>query len=311
MKDFKNILVVQTAFIGDVILTLPLVQVCKKMFPAAAIDVIVTPAAKELCANHPDIRHADAFDKRGVDRGICGLLRVARRLRSRSYNVALIPHRSMRSAVLARLARVPVRIGFDRSAGRLLLTGIVPYRKELHEIDRNLSLLSAFRSASYRRELPKLYPSEADRKKVDRLLVELEVGHPENLVAVAPGTIWNTKRWLKERFASLAVNLDEAGLETVLIGGPEDEQLCRDVRTLSGSSHVYDASGMLSLLQSAELLRRCKILVCNDSAPLHLATAVETPVVAVFGATVPAFGFGPSGPFDVVVETKGLKCRPC
>ncbi len=179
------------------------------------------------------------------------------------------------------------------------------------QIDRNLSLLSAFRSASYRREPPRLYPSEADRKKIDRLLVELEVGHPENLVAVAPGTIWNTKRWHKERFASLAVNLDEAGLETILIGGPEDEQLCRDVRTLSGSSRVYDASGMLSLLQSAELLRRCKILVCNDSAPLHLATAVGTPVVAVFGATVPAFGFGPSGPFDTVVETKGLKCRPC
>jgi heptosyltransferase-2 len=128
---------------------------------------------------------------------------------------------------------------------------------------------------------------------------------------MAPGTIWNTKRWPKERFASLAVNFDEAGLEVVLIGGTEDEGICSEIRSLSKSSLVHDASGALTLLQSAELIRRCQLLVCNDSAPMHLATAVGTPVVAIFGATVPAFGFGPTGPFDVVVEVQGLKCRPC
>jgi heptosyltransferase-2 len=159
--------------------------------------------------------------------------------------------------------------------------------------------------------LPRLYPAEADQKRIDRLLVELEIARPDQLVAVAPGTIWNTKRWLKERFSSLAVNLDEAGLEIVLLGGREDQTLCNEIRTLSGSSHVYNTAGMLNLLQSVELIRRCRILICNDSAPMHMAAAVGTPVVAVFGATVPAFGFGPSGPRDLVVETQGLKCRPC
>jgi heptosyltransferase II len=311
MRDFKNILVVQTAFIGDVILTLPLVQVCKKLFPNAIIDVVVTPAAKELCSNHPDIHETIEFDKRGTDRGVGGLVRLSRLLRSRHYDLAVVPHRSLRSAVLAFLSRIPARIGFDRSSGRVLLTKTVQYSQDAHEIDRNLSLLKPVSDGVVPRELPRLYPSESDKKKVDRLLVELEVARPDKLVAIAPGTIWNTKRWLKERFSSLAVNLDEAGLETVLIGGRDDQLLCDEVRILSGSSHVYNTAGMLSLLQSVELIRRCNVLICNDSAPVHMAAAAGTPVVAVFGATVPAFGFGPSGPLDVVVERAGLKCRPC
>jgi heptosyltransferase-2 len=311
MKAFKNIVVVQTAFLGDVILTLPLVQVCKKLFPDAAIDVVVTPLARELCANHRDIREAIAYDKRGSDAGLAGLLRLSRSLRSRTYDLALVPHRSLRSAALVALSRIPTRIGFNRSAGRMLLTGTVQYNRTIHEIDRNLSLLDPIIDTPAARELPRLYPAEADQKRIDRLLVELEIARPDQLVAVAPGTIWNTKRWLKERFSSLAVNLDEAGLEIVLLGGREDQTLCNEIRTLSGSSHVYNTAGMLNLLQSVELIRRCRILICNDSAPMHMAAAVGTPVVAVFGATVPAFGFGPSGPRDLVVETQGLKCRPC
>ena len=311
MKDFKNILVVQTAFIGDLILTLPLVQICKKLFPASAIDVVVTPDGKELCANHPDIREAIAFDKRGADRGVGGLMRLSRSLRSRFYDLALVPHRSLRSAALVSLSRIPVRIGFDRSSGKLLLTETVQYSRTVHEIDRNLSLLKPVSEATVPRQLPRLYPSESDKSRVDRLLVELEIVGPETLVAIAPGTLWNTKRWLKERFSSLAVNLHKSGLEIVLIGGRDDQILCDEVRTHSSSSHVYSAAGMLSLLQSVELIRRCKVLICNDSAPMHMAAAAGTPVVAIFGATVPAFGFGPSGPEDVVVETQGLKCRPC
>ncbi len=311
MRDFKNILVIQTAFVGDVILTLPLIQACKRLFPDSAVDVVVTPNAKELCANHPDIREVIAFDKRGADRGAGGLMRLSRMLRSRTYDLALVPHRSMRSAALAMLSRIPVRIGFNRSAGRVLLTDTVEYSREVHEIDRNLSLLKPINGAAVVRELPRLYPSEVDKRRVDRLLIELEVARPDTLVAIAPGTVWNTKRWLKERFSSLAVNLDEAGLEIVLIGGRDDQTLCDEVRTLSGSSHVYNSAGMLSLLESVELIRRCKVLICNDSAPMHMAAAAGTPVVAIFGATVPAFGFGPSGPLDVIVETNGLKCRPC
>jgi heptosyltransferase-2 len=311
MKRIESILIVQTAFIGDAILTLPLVQVVKRLFPAAPVDVVVAPRTKDLFANHPDIHQVVAYDKRGVDRGLGGLLRMKRRLAGRNYSVALVPHRSLRSALLVCLLRIPHRIGFDMSAGKFLLSQSVKYRRELHEIERNLTLLRAMGIAYSQRELPSLYPSAQDRQRVDKLLFESEVGRPDNLVAIAPGTIWNTKRWLKERYASLAVRLDDEGFEVVLIGGREDAALCDEIQKLSGSSRVYKTAGKLTLLQSAELIRRCKVLITNDSAPMHIGVAMETPVVAIFGATVPAFGFGPVGRFDAVVETRGLKCRPC
>jgi heptosyltransferase-2 len=311
VREFGKILVIQTAFIGDVVLTLPLVQVVRRLYPGSLVDVVVTPRSRELLSNHPDIHEVIVFDKRGSDRGIRGLWRLARQLKSRSYDLALIPHRSLRSVMLAWVAGVPVRIGFDRSAGRLFLTATAIYQTKDHEIDRNLSLLNEITSSSVKRELPRLYPADAEKKRVDRLLIELELGRPDRLIAIAPGTVWNTKRWLKERYASLAVNFDDEGFDVVLIGGEEDRGLCAEICTLSGSSHVHSVAGMLSLLQSAELIRRCLLLVCNDSAPTHIAAGVGTPVVALFGATVPAFGFGPSGPFDAVVQTDGLPCRPC
>lgn len=311
MKRIESILIVQTAFIGDAILTLPLVQVVKRLFPAAPVDVVVAPRTSDLFANHPDIRRVVVYDKRGVDRGLGGLLRMNRRLSGRNYSVALVPHRSLRSALLVWLLRIPHRIGFDKSAGKFLLTQTVMYRREVHEIERNLSLLRAMGIALSQKELPSLYPSVQDRQRVDKLLFELEVGNPNNLIAIAPGTIWNTKRWLKERYASLAVRLDDEKFEIVLIGGKEDVTLCDEIQKLSGSLRVYNTAGKLTLLQSAELIRRCKVLVTNDSAPMHIGVAMGTPVVAIFGATVPAFGFGPVGRFDAVVETRGLKCRPC
>lgn len=311
MTRYRSVVVIQTAFIGDVILTIPLIQAVRSLVPQAAVDIVLIPRAKELFVNHPEVREAIVYDKRGTDRGVKGLRKVARLLKSRSYDLALIPHRSLRSAVLARLAGIPERVGFDRSAGRILFTASAPYRNDLHEIDRNLSLLEKAAGTRPIRQLPRLFPSGDDAKRIDRLLIELEVGAPRNLVAIAPGTVWNTKRWLKERFASLAVHFDDAGYEVLLIGSAEDHQLCADIRALSGSVRVHNVAGMLTLLQSAEILKRCSLLVCNDSAPMHLAAAVGTPVVAVFGATVPSFGFGPSGPHDAVVETVGLKCRPC
>lgn len=311
MTQVQNILVVQTAFIGDVVLTLPLVQALKEIFPQAHIDIVVTPRAKELCANHPSLRETIAYDKRGSDRGVRGLFKMVKSLRQKNYQLAIVPHRSLRSALLAWFLRIPVRIGFSKSSGRLLLTKTIQYRHTIHEIERNLSLLDGLEVEIPNKDLPRLYPSGDDCKVVDKLLFDFEVGHPEKLVALAPGTIWNTKRWLKESFASLAVNLDDAGFEILLIGGKEDEQRCEEIYKLSGSAHVYNMAGRLSLLQSAELLRRCKTLVSNDSAPMHIAVAMRTPVVAIFGATVPEFGFGPAGEFDAVMETKGLPCRPC
>ncbi len=311
MKMVKNILVIQTAFLGDVILTLPLIQVLKKFFANSEVHMLTVPTAAGLLRNHPCIDRTIVFDKRGKDASMGGLLRLAQVIRSAQYDIAFVPHRSLRSALLAWLARVPIRIGFKNGVARYLYSYVVPYDGELHEIERNLSLLSALGVDWESKELPNLYPSEDDRRQVDRVLFELEIVSPSNLIVVAPGTVWNTKRWMPERFADLSKLLAQEQFEVLLIGGEQDVGLCRSIAQMSNSTHVYSMAGRLTLLQSAELIRRCRVAVSNDSASMHLAVAVRTPVVAIFGATVPEFGFYPYGIHDVVVETRGLPCRPC
>jgi heptosyltransferase-2 len=310
----RTILVFHTAFAGDVILTLPLLQVLKESLPDSAITVLTAPPAQELVAGHPAVTDTIAYDKRGRQRGIRGIVAMASQLRRRKFDCALIPHRSLRSALVCRLAGIPVRIGFDASAGSALLTERVRYERTDHEIVRNLALAAPLGIAGKGRPLPRLYPTGEDRRIVDGILPQVHRGNGDSRrnarVGVAPGSLWNTKRWPEERYRELVRLLAAEGLAVVLIGSEADAPLCGRIAAAGGAS-VIDASGRLSLLQSAELIARCAVLVSNDSAPMHLAVAVGTPVVAIFGATAPAYGFAPAGVRDRIVETTGLRCRPC
>lgn len=278
----------------------------------------MVPRAADVLRGHPAISRVLIFDKNGADRGVRGLLRMSGTIRSRGYDCALIPHRSLRSALLAFLGGVPSRIGFNTSAGKLLLTSRIPYNPELHEISRNMRLLAgagiSVGPAGRRRDTaavppPRLHPSEGEKGAVDRLLAGLPPSR--GIVCLAPGTVWNTKRWMEERFTALSGRIAGDGYTVALIGGADDSALCSRIASGNPGVPLIDASGRLSALESAELVGRAALLVCNDSAPLHIACAMNTPVVAIFGATAPGFGFGPIGPRDRVVETAGLACRPC
>ena len=308
-----SILVVQTAFVGDVILVLPLLQLLHEKFPGSTITVVTIPAAEGLLANHPAVGRVIVYDKRGADAGPGGLIRMASRLRASRIDTALIPHRSIRSALLCRLAGIPVRIGFDTSAGRFLLTQSVRYVATDHEIKRNLALAAPLGVASTGLRFPRLYPSEADRLAVDAFMRQSfgpDAVAPR-CIAVAPGSVWNTKRWPESKFILLIRSLLEAGWHVVLVGGGADRDLCSRLASAAHDPHLADASGRFSLLESAHLIGRCAALVSNDSAPVHLAVAMSIPVLAIFGPTLPSFGFAPPGPGDRVVDTAGLWCRPC
>jgi len=310
-KTFSNILVIQTAFIGDAILTLPLIQVLKKNYPQSSIDVVVVPRTADIFSHHPAISHIIPYDKRGKESGLISFWRLRNRLRAKNYDSIVIPHRSIRSALLAWLLKPNVRIGFDRSAGRSFFTRIVHYDPTAHEIDRNLSLLSPLSFPINKNELPQLYPSAEDVLVVDSALESFGMKNENRLITVAPGTIWNTKRWPADRYAAICKRLSSECSAVLLLGGKEDSALCKEIVEMSMAKNVFTVAGRLSLLQSAELIKRSHVLISNDSAPMHLAVAVATPVVAIFGATVPEYGFAPRGVYDIVIETKGLKCRPC
>jgi heptosyltransferase II len=297
-------LVIQTSFLGDTVLTTPLLAQLANRGP---VDVVTTPASAALLANHPAVRAVIVYDKRGGDRGIRGLLRLARRLRTSRYDVALLAQGSWRSAVLALLAGIPSRIGFTSSTGRWLYTKRVPYRDDLHHAARLLMLARPNGREPLPEELrPTLAPGDAERSAVDALLAQHAVQPGQPLVALAPGSVWATKRW--PYYPELA-KLLASRARLVVIGSGADAPFAQAILAVDPSA--IDATGRLSLLASAELIGRCGVVVTNDSAPLHLASAMGTPTVAIFGPTVPGFGFGPLSPRASVVGRDTLPCRPC
>jgi heptosyltransferase-2 len=296
--------VIQTSFLGDTILTTPLLAQVARRGP---VDVVTTPAAASLLIGHPAVRDVIKYDKRGAHAGLFGLTTLASRLRAARYDTAFLAQGSLRSAALAFLARVPERIGFATSAGRWLYTTKVAYRDDLHHAAR-LLLLSRpnGREPTTEETRPSLVPGEAERALVDDLLRGHGVVAGERLIALAPGSVWATKRW--PYYRELAQQLADAG-RIVIVGGPDDSALALEIRT--AVPDAIDATGALPMLGSAALIGRSAVIVTNDSSPLHLASAMGTPTVAIFGPTVPEFGFGPLAPRASVVGHDTLPCRPC
>ncbi len=289
-------LVVQTAFLGDVVLTTPL-------FSALAadhgpVDVVTTPIAAPLIETHPAVRKVIPYDKRGNDRGWAGLRNLARRLRTERYERAYLPHRSLRTATLGVLAGIPTRIGFS-GAWSFLYTEARPKPALDHESDRLLALADKPPGVYP----PQLRPTAADEQAAAALI-------DGAFVALAPGSIWGSKRW--PYYPELAAKL-AARLPVVLVGGPDDAGLGDEIVRAVGRSggRAVNGCGKLTLRQSAALIGKALLLVTNDSAPLHLATAMGTPIVALFGPTVTEFGFGPLRPGDVALGVDELPCRPC
>ncbi len=288
-------LVVQTAFLGDVVLTTPLLAALAARH--GPVDVVTTPAAAPLLETHPAVRRVVPYDKRGRDRGWAGLRGLARRLRAEGYERAYLPHRSLRTATLVRLARIPVRIGFE-GGWPFFYTETRRRPAGGHEIDRLLALAQA-PAATY---APTLHPTPDDERAAASLLAAAGIEEGNPFVVVAPGSIWGSKRW--PHYGALTRQLADRA-PVVVVGGPEDAFLGDEI------GGAVNACGKLTLRQSAALIGRAAVLVTNDSAPLHLATAMGTPVVAVFGPTLPEFGFGPIGPGDAALGLAGLDCRPC
>ncbi len=295
--DRSRCLVIQTAFLGDVVLTTPLISVLAERH--GPVDVVTTPAAGSLLETHPAVRAVIRYDKHGRDRGVSGLWKLSRELRLRRYSVAYLPHRSFRSAVLALLSGARERIGFGGTAAAISYTRRVPRSQGGHEVERLLALAQGSKLSAP----VGLGLTTRDHQEAERWLERHAIA--PGFVAVAPGSIWGTKRW--PYYADLVKRL---GRSCVVIGSAADCDLADSIVT-AAPTRTVSAAGALGLRAAASLISRAAVLVTNDSAPLHLATAVGTPVVAVFGPTVPAFGFGPRGAGDLTLGVDQLPCRPC
>lgn len=307
----EKILVVQTSFLGDVVLTTPLLSAIRRHFPSAHLAVLCTPQAKALLEGNPDIQEVLIDDKRGDGKGWFGLWRLAREIRDRGFTIALSPHKSFRSALLLFLAAIPKRVGFRQSAGWFFYHLRVHRDPTRHDVERVLSLLQPLRMAARdgQSEL-RVFADAGARANVERLFRSLDVVGDRMVFGINPGSVWATKRWTAEGYAQLIVRLKEKyRCEILVFGGPEDTEVVERIRWLSGGLGV-SLAGKIDLRELVCAIERCDVFITNDSGPMHIAVARGVPVVAVFCATTRSLGFYPYSSRAVVVE-KNLPCRPC
>ncbi len=289
-------LVVQPSFLGDVVFTSALVDSLAARF--AEVDVCVTPRGLEVAQAMPGAAQVHVFDKRGSDRGPSGLWRAARRLRQRAYDVAVLPHRSARSALLAVLAGVPRRIGFWLAAGAPFYTERVPWRGGTY-IAREADLARALGADPRPMRL-------VPRREWVRAAEERLRGIAARPAALCIGSEWQTKIWPAQHFAALAEALAERGFAPVLLGGPRERPLAEDVQARAGA-RCLDTTGN-SIGEALALLSRSALCVGGDTGLVHAARALGVPTVAVFGPTSAAVH--QLGPRERAVAL-GIDCSPC
>ncbi len=299
-------LVIQTSFLGDVILTTPLIAELAKRGP---VDVLATPVGAAALANNPHIRTIIPYDKRSTYGSALGLWHTIHEVRARRpYDAAYLAQGSFRSGLLAMMTGAKERIGFASSTGRALYTTQMPYRPERHHAERlwSLSMSECADPPSHNQIRPRLYPSDDERHRVDLLLRE-SGSIEEPFVALAPGSAWGTKRW--PYYPELAKRLAE-DYRIAIIGSKADSALAAEIADAVPVARTISGIGF-PLLVSAELIGRARAIITNDSAPQHLASAMGTPTLTIFGPTVPEFGFGPLADRHVVAGHESLSCRPC
>ena len=307
-----KLLIVQTGFLGDVVLSTPVITALRKVFPDATISVLTTPQGAELLAScpetHPYLDKILSFDKRGSQSGLRGLREMSLKLANEGFDAVFSLHKSWRTALMLWWAGIPRRFGFCEAQGTMLYTSTASRSDLLHEVDRNLAIL---RTVGYepRAFQEKMFVgvSQSHISEAQRLLAPI-ASRP--VVALAPGSAWRTKRWSESGFRELAQMLVQAGKSVVILGGP-DEMAVGGYIGAGLNAQVLDLTGKISILTSAAIISRCSVLVANDSLALHLASAVGASVVALFCSTVPEFGFGPWGVPHKVLGIPALSCRPC
>ncbi len=296
----KKVLIIQTAFLGDVILATPLIANLKLKFPQAEIDFLVKKGNEELLNNHPDLRQVFTFDKKKKRSEI---LRLIQLFRKNKYDLVINLHRFASSGLLTVLSGAKRKIGFQKNPFSFLYSKAYPHQMDqgLHEVDRNLNLISDLLIPTVRR--PALYPKDADLKSVEEF-------QKQAYYCLAPASVWFTKQAPEAVWVQLMKQLNETGASIYLIGGPDDKNLLDQIIETSKVKAV-NLAGKLSIMQSAALMKGATRAFVNDSGPLHIASAMNTPVTAFFCSTVSDFGFGPLSDEAKILEIKDLACRPC
>jgi ADP-heptose:LPS heptosyltransferase len=296
-------LIIQTAFAGDVVLATPLIEKIQKHYPGSRIDFLLRKGNETLLEGHPFLKHIYIWDKKKSK--YPDLFRIISEIRKVKYDHVINTHRFASSGIVSLFSDSKSSSGFSKNPLSFFFKHRYKHSLDegVHEIERNLSLISHIMENSFER--PRLYPSEADR---DRILPHLSGGP---YICLAPGSVWFTKQLPAKTWVQL-IELAKTKYRIYLIGGALDREFCQKIISQSELPEKNNLCGELSYLESAALIEKAEMNFVNDSAPMHIASAMNAAVCAIYCSTIPSFGFRPVSDHSHIVEMMGpLYCRPC
>ncbi|MBN8835880.1 MAG: glycosyltransferase family 9 protein [Sphingobacteriia bacterium] len=301
----QKILIVQTAFIGDVVLATGLLEKLHATYPSAAIDFLVRKGNESLFIEHPFLHEVLVWDKKQSK--YKQLFRIILLVRKKKYDLLINVQRFAATGLLTILSNAKQTVGFNKNPFSFFFNKSIKHivsngKTVMHEIERNHLLIKDITDDFAAR--PKLYPTIADTAFVQQY-------KQQPYICIAPASVWFTKQFAVHKWIEL-INALPGKRIVYLLGAPSDKALCATIQNACVDAHIEDLSGKLSFLQSAALMKDAFMNYVNDSAPMHFASAVNAPVTAIYCSTLPAFGFGPLSDRSFIIEVQEkLDCRPC
>lgn len=298
----EKVLVIQTAFIGDAILGTALIEKLHQQYPESRIDYLVRNGNQSLFMQHPFLNEVLVWNKNGSK--YAELFRILKTIRGKKYDAVFNIQRYLASGILTGFSGAKQKIGYSNNPLSFLFSKAVEHRfgtefPNVHEVDRVLDLLDN----NLERTNPRLYPSASDRQAVS-------VYMDGSYISIAPASVWFTKQLPTDKWVEL-IDRIPASINVFLIGGSSDASVVAEIAAKC-KRQITDLSGKLKLLETAALMKGAVMNFANDSAPVHLASAVNAPMCEVFCSTVPEFGFAPLSDRSYMVQSKEkLDCRPC
>lgn len=299
--NHKNILVIQTAFIGDAILATSVLEKLHLFFPQAKISLLVRKGNESLYQEHPFLHQLLVWNKK--EGKYKSLFKLLGRIRKEKFDTVINLHRFASSGFLTAFSKAPYTSGYNKNPFSFLFNHKAPHKigDGRHEIMRYNDLIEDITDKTIAK--PKLYPTFKHFQKIEPF-----VAVP--FVTMAPSSVWFTKQLPKQKWIDLCNSISED--KTIyLLGAPTDKPLCEEIKHSSSHKNIQILAGELALLESCELMKHSKMNYVNDSGPLHLASSVNAPTTAFFCSTVPAYGFYPLANNSTVIEVSGLDCKPC
>jgi heptosyltransferase-2 len=301
----QKILIIQTAFIGDVVLATGIVEKLHAFYPNATIDLLIRKGNESLFTQHPFIHQVLIWNKKSHK--YLNLFRTIQQIRANKYTHVINLQRYAATGLIAVFSGAKQTIGFNKNPFSLFFSKSIQHhfskgKVPLHEIERNHQLIAAITDEFAAK--PKLYPTIADQAFIREYTTT-------PFICIAPASVWYTTQFAKNKWIDLIQALPSR-YTIYLLGAAADQGLCTDLVVTDSFMRTHNLAGKLNFLAAAALMQQAEMNYVNDSAPLHFASAVDAPVTAIYCSTIPAFGYGPlSTNSHIVAALDALPCRPC